>query len=82
MVGQFSGDLGNQTRLARPGFTTDEYSLTVTALDAYPGLLERGQFGAPAHERAAPTCDEFGRKRWSHPLRHVLNVMAPLSVRR
>ena len=73
MVGQRSGHFGGQTRLARSGFTADEHRLAVAALDPLPGLLERRKFRGATDQRAATTCDQFGWKRWWHPLRHGIN---------
>ena len=76
MVGQRCGDLGGQACLAGPGLTADEHRLAVAALDPLPRLLERREFRGAAHQRAAAACDQFGWKRWWHPLRHAHNVAA------
>ena len=77
MVGQRSGDLGGKARLTRSGFAADEHRLAVAALHPLPGLLERRKLRGATHERAAATCQKFRWKRWRHPLRHGINVIAP-----
>src|ERR1700758_858780 len=76
MVGQRSGHLAGQARLARPRFTADEHRLAVAALDPLPGLLERRKLRGATDERAAATCHQLRGKRWRHPLRHPINVTA------
>lgn len=76
VFGQRSGDLGNQSRLAGPRFTADEHRLTVTAFHPFPGLLEYREFCVAAHHRTAATGDQLGWKRWLHPLRHGVKVIA------
>ncbi|OBK45231.1 hypothetical protein A5655_12325 [Mycobacterium sp. 1081908.1] len=82
VVGERSGHLGRQSGLARPGFTPDEDRLAVAALDAFPGLLERGKLRGAADERAAATCQQFRWERWWHPLgrgiSHGIKVTAPI----
>ena len=78
VVGQRSGHLGGQAGLARPGFTADEYRLTVAALDALPGPFERRQLRRATDERSAATRQQFRWKRWWNPLRHGIKVTAPI----
>jgi hypothetical protein len=76
VVGQRSGDLGGQARLARPGFAADEHRLAVAVLDPLPGLLERRELRGSTDQRAAATCQQVRRKRRRHPLRHGIKVTA------
>jgi len=78
VIGQCPGDFGDQSRLARPGFTADEDDLAVAVFDTLPGLFEHREFGRTPHERSAAAGDQFGRKRRRHPLRHSHNVTAPM----
>ena len=75
VVGQRSGYLRGQPRLARTGFTADEHRLAVAVCHSLPNLLEGREFRGATHERAAAACDQFGWDPWRHPLRHALNVM-------
>lgn len=77
MIGQFSCDFGDEARLTCARFTADENHLPFAVIDPRPDLLERGQVRRPPDEWSPATYDKFGRKRWRHPLRHVLNVAAP-----